>query len=145
MGLARNRRSADGSYDAKEPAMPTIVVVALASALGGLCRYALGGVLARRTPSDFPWETFLVNMSGAFAVGVLFTLFTDRLAVAPSVRAAILIGFLGSYTTFSTLTLESWRLVEDGAYALGLANLFGSAAVGLAATYAGIVLGRAIV
>jgi CrcB protein len=120
------------------------VAVGLASALGGLCRYGLGGTIARRNSGAFPWETLLVNLSGAFVLGLLFVVSTERYAVAPWLRAAVLVGFLGSYTTFSTWALESWRLIEDGAYGVALANLLGSVAAGVAATYAGIVLGRAV-
>jgi fluoride exporter len=95
-------------------------------------------------PASFPWETFVINVTGAFVLGMLFTVFTERFGVAPWLRAATMIGFLGSYTTFSTWTLESYRLLEDGAYGLALANLFGSLAVGLGATYAGVVVGRAV-
>jgi CrcB protein len=77
-------------------------------------------------------------------LGLLFVVSTERYAVAPWLRAAILVGFIGSYTTFSTWTLESWRLLEDGAYGLALANLLGSMAAGLLATYAGIVAGRVL-
>ncbi len=75
-------------------------------------------------------------------LGLLAALFAERFVVAPWIRAALLVGFLGSYTTFSTWTLESWRLIEDGAYLLALANLLGSVAAGIAATWAGIVCGR---
>jgi CrcB protein len=123
--------------------MRVLVAVALASAAGGLARYLVGGVLAERSRGGFPWETFLVNITGALVLGFLFTLFSDRLVVAPWLRTALLVGFLGSYTTFSTWTLESYRLLEDGAHACALANLLGSLAAGLLATYAGVVLGRA--
>jgi fluoride exporter len=119
-----------------------IVAVAVASALGGLARYLMGGVIANRS-GGFPWETFIVNITGAFVLGFLFTLFSDRLVVEPWLRTALLIGFLGSYTTFSTWTLESYRLIEDGAHAYALANLLGSLVAGVLATYAGVVLGRA--
>ena len=122
--------------------MRVVLAVGLASALGGLARYGLGGAIARRSTSAFPWETFAINMSGAFVLGALFVVSTERFAVAPWLRAAALVGFLGSYTTFSTWTLESWRLVEDGAYGVALANVLGSVAAGIAATYAVIVLGR---
>jgi CrcB protein len=69
---------------------------------------------------------------------------SERYAVAPWLRATVLVGFIGSYTTFSTWTLESWRLLEDGAYGVALANVLGSVAAGLLATYAGIVTGRAL-
>jgi CrcB protein len=121
-----------------------VLAVAIASALGGLSRYGLGGAIARRNSNALPWETLLVNVSGAFALGLLFVISTERYAVAPWLRAAVLVGFLGSYTTFSTWTLESWRLLEDGAYGVAFANLLGSMAAGVAATYAGIVLGRVI-
>ena len=124
--------------------MRVVFAVGVASALGGLCRYAIGGAVARRNSSAFPWETFLVNVTGAFVLGLLFVLSTERYTVAPWIRAAVLVGFIGSYTTFSTWTLESWRLIEDGAYGVALANLFGSLAAGLAATYAGIVVGRVL-
>lgn len=123
--------------------MRIILAVAAASALGGLARYLAGGFLANRSSSGFPWETFIVNITGAFVLGFLFTLFSDRLVVAPWFRTALLVGFLGSYTTFSTWTLESYRLIEDGAHAYALANLLGSLVAGVLATYAGVVLGRA--
>jgi fluoride exporter len=122
-----------------------IVAVAAASSLGGLARYLAGGVVANRSSGGFPWETFVVNITGAFVLGFLFTLFSDRLVVAPWLRIALLVGFLGSYTTFSTWTLESYRMIEDGAHAYALANLFGSLVAGVLATYAGVVLGRAAV
>jgi CrcB protein len=121
-----------------------VLAVGLASGLGGLCRYAVGGAIARRSSGAFPWETFLVNVTGAFVLGALFVVATERYAVAPWLRAAVLVGFIGSYTTFSTWTLESWRLLEDGAYGVALANLFGSMAAGLLATYGGIVAGRVL-
>jgi CrcB protein len=120
-----------------------IVAVAVASSLGGLTRYLAGGVIANRASGSFPWETFVVNITGAFVLGFLFTLFSERLVVDPWLRTALLVGFLGSYTTFSTWTLESYRLIEDGAHAYALANLLGSLVAGVLATYAGVVLGRA--
>ena len=124
--------------------MRIVLAVGVASALGGLARYALGGVIANRSSGGFPWETFIVNITGAFVLGFLFTLFSDRFVVSPWLRTALLVGFLGSYTTFSTWTLESYRLLEDGAQAYALANLFGSLAAGLLATFGGVVLGRAV-
>jgi fluoride exporter len=121
-----------------------ILAVAVASALGGLARYLAGGVIANRSSGGFPWETFVVNITGAFVLGFLFTLFSDRFVVAPWLRVALLVGFLGSYTTFSTLTLESYRLLEDGARGYALVNLFGSLAAGMLATFVGVVLGRAV-
>lgn len=118
--------------------------VAVASALGGLCRYALGGVIARRSTSGFPWEAFAINVSGAFVLGLLFAVLVEQHTTAPRLRAALLVGFLGSYTTFSTWTLETWRLVEDGAVGLAFANVAGSTVAGHTATWAGLAAGRAM-
>lgn len=123
--------------------MRTIVAVGIASACGGLARYLLGGLLARAGTS-FPWETLVINLTGSFLLGFLFTLFVEVAPTPGWMRAALLVGFLGSYTTFSTFALESYRLIEDGAYAPALANLLGSLVAGLAAVYAGIVLARTL-
>jgi fluoride exporter len=122
--------------------MPVILGIALAGALGALARYWLDGVVSRRTGGGFPWGTLVVNVSGALLLGFAFTVLSERLTVEPWLRASITIGFLGAYTTFSTLSFESYRLVEDGALGLALANMLGSVAAGLLAVYAGVVLGR---
>jgi CrcB protein len=67
-----------------------------------------------------------------------------RFSIARWLRSALLIGFLGAYTTFSTLSFEAFRLLEDRAYALAAANGLGSLSIGLAAVYLGVVLGRVI-
>lgn len=123
--------------------MRTAVGIAVAGALGALARYALEGWVSKRTGA-FPWGTFVVNVTGAFLLGFLFTLLTERLTVTPWFRSTLTIGFLGAYTTFSTLSLETFRLIEDGAYLLGMANALGSLAAGLLAVYAGVVLGRLV-
>jgi CrcB protein len=122
----------------------TVVGIAVAGALGALARYGLEGVVSRRSPGAFPWGTFVVNVTGAFVLGFLFTLMTERLETAPWLRSTMTIGFLGAYTTFSTLAFESYRLGEDGAWALAAANVLGSMAAGLVAVYLGIVAGRAL-
>jgi CrcB protein len=122
----------------------TIVGIAVAGALGALSRYALEGFVSDRTGGAFPWGTFVVNVSGAFVLGLIFTLLTERWMADPWLRSSLTIGFLGAYTTFSTLSFESYRLLEDGSVGLAFANLLGSCAAGLAAVYLGVVLGRAV-
>ena len=123
--------------------MRTVVGIGVAGCLGALARYGLEGLVSRRA-SAFPWGTFVVNVSGSFLLGVTVALLGDRLAVAPWLRATVAIGFLGAYTTFSTLSLESYRLLETRSYALAGANLVGSVTAGLVALYGGVVLGRAL-
>jgi CrcB protein len=124
--------------------MRTAVGIAIAGAAGALSRYAVEAVVTRRLGAAFPWGTLVVNVSGAFALGMLFTLFTEQVLVAPWLRSSVTIGFLGAYTTFSTLSLETFRLVEDRALLLAGANAAGSLVAGLVAVYAGVVLGRLI-
>jgi fluoride exporter len=124
--------------------MPIPLATALAGALGALSRYGLDGLIARRAPGAFPWGTFVINVSGSFLLGLAFTLTTERYRVDPWLRSGIAIGFLGAYTTFSTLSFETYRLAEDGALGLAAANAFGSLAAGLGAVYLGVVAGRAL-
>ncbi len=124
--------------------MRTVIGIGLAGALGALARYGLEGAVSRRTAASFPWGTFVVNVTGAFALGLIFTLTTERFTIAPWLRSTAAIGFLGAYTTFSTLSFESYRLAEDGAWILAAANVLGSAAAGLTAVYLGVVVGRTL-
>jgi len=124
--------------------VPTALAIAVAGAFGALARYGLDGWISRRAPTSFPWGTFAINVTGSFLLGLAFVLTTERFRPDPWLRSAVTIGFLGAYTTFSTFSLETYRLVEDGAYGLALANVVGSVAAGLTAVYAGVVLGRAL-
>jgi CrcB protein len=124
--------------------MRTAAAIAVAGAIGALVRYGLEGLVSRRAPGAFPWGTFAVNVSGAFVLGFVFTVMTEQFTVAPWIRGAVTIGFLGAYTTFSTLSFESYRLLEDGAIGIAAANMFGSLAAGLGAVYLGVVTGRVL-
>jgi len=132
-----------GSGGAYRAHVRTVVGISVAGAAGALARYGIEGV-ARRFGERFPWGTFVVNISGAFLLGLLFTLLTERFVVAPWLRSAVTIGFLGAYTTFSTLTLETFRLVEDGSYLHAIGNALGSVVVGLVAVFVRVVLGRTL-
>ena len=120
----------------------TLVFIAVGGAAGALSRYLLQGWVQDLAGGRFPWGTFVVNISGSFLLGIVFALSVDRAFLAPEVRVPVMIGFIGSYTTFSTLMLESWRLVEEGDYLFMLGNLIGSVAVGMVALVAGLAIGR---
>lgn len=124
--------------------MPILLGVAIAGAVGAAARYQLDGFISSRVSGLFPWGTFAINISGAFALGLLFTIFTERLNVQPWVRSSVTFGFLGAYTTFSTLTLETAQLIQQGAYATALLNSLGGLAVGMVAVFAGIFIGRLV-
>ena len=120
----------------------TLVLLAVGGAAGTVARYALSGWVSDLTGGRLPWGTFIVNVSGSFVLGVIFALSVDRALLPPEVRVPLMIGFLGAYTTFSTLMLESWRLIEEGAMLAAVANVVGSSLVGLAAVVGGLVVGR---
>lgn len=125
--------------------MRTVIAVGVAGFIGASARYGLEGLIAQKSAGSFPWSTFVVNISGSFVLGILFAALVEgRVPVAPWLRTALTVGLIGAFTTFSTLTLETFRLVEDGSYILAGANAVGSLVVGLFAVYAGVAVGRMV-
>jgi len=119
-----------------------LVLVAIGGAAGAVTRRLLDLWVTDRTESAFPFGTLVINLSGAFLLGLLFAWAIERDVLPREVRGPLMIGFLGAYTTFSTLMLESWRLVEDGVWQLGLVNLLGSLVLGVIAVVGGLAVGR---
>lgn len=124
--------------------MTRFLLISLGAVLGANARYWLGGWAAEKFGAAFPYGTLIINLTGSFVLGLFVTLITDRFLVDPNWRLLIAIGFLGSYTTFSTYTYESVNLMLSGQPGLGLLNLFGSSILGALAAIAGIVLARAL-
>jgi CrcB protein len=118
-----------------------ILAIALGGALGALGRYGTGSLAAGIGAGFFPWGTFIVNMTGAFVIGFL-SVFFESFLVPPALRGMLMVGFLGSYTTFSTYMLESVRLLQDREYLIALANLLGGVVLGLFFVVAGLYAGR---
>ncbi|MEX1155880.1 MAG: CrcB family protein [Chloroflexota bacterium] len=121
-----------------------IVYIGIGGFVGAIARYALDGWVADRVGRSFPLGTMVVNLSGALIVGILFALTIERAALSPELRGPLMIGLVGSYTTFSTLVLESWRMAEDGAWLLATTNLAASGLLGVGALIAGLAIGRAL-
>jgi CrcB protein len=122
----------------------TTLAIALAGALGAVSRHQLESFVNRHWGDLFPWGTFAVNVSGSFVLGLLVGVFAHRLGVPLWLQAGATVGFLGAYTTFSTLELQLYRSTATGHLALALANAAGSLLAGLLALYAGILLARAV-
>ncbi len=120
-----------------------LFVIGVGGFAGAVARYAIDGWVTQATRATFPWGTLAVNLSGSLLIGVLFALASERAILPPDLRGPVMIGFVGAYTTFSTLALESWRLIEDGALLLGILNLGGSMLLGVVAVLAGVLIGRA--
>jgi CrcB protein len=117
----------------------TWVGIAVFGALGAVARFRVDSAVSARFPSDFPVGTLVVNLTGAFALGVL-------LGAAVPHRLALVLGtgFMGGYTTFSTWMVESERLGENGDVAGLLRNLWLSMLLGFGVAAAGWYLGQAI-
>ena len=124
--------------------MRTTIAIGIAGALGAVSRRQLESAVNRLWGDAFPWGTFVVNVSGSFVLGVLVGLFSRRLGAPIWLQAGATVGFLGAYTTFSTLSLQVYRSSSTGHLAVALANALGSLAAGVLAVYAGIVLMRAL-
>jgi CrcB protein len=116
--------------------------IALGSALGGVARYLLGGLIQRATEGTFPLGTLVINVTGSFLLGLLYRYAAESAAVTPEVRAMLTIGICGGYTTFSTFSYESVRLLEDGEYTRALAYVGLSVVLSVGGAILGITVGR---
>lgn len=118
-----------------------LLVIAAGGAIGSLARWGLGEALDAGA-GDFPWATFVENVSGAFALGVVMVLAVDVWPPTRYVRPFLGVGVLGGYTTFSTYMLDTRDLVAADRVPLAATYLFGTLGLGLLAVWLGIVLAR---
>jgi len=121
-----------------------ILAIAGGGAVGAVARFLVSTGVYRLFGRDFPWGTLVVNVFGSFGMGLLFVLLLERSLIGPEARAAILVGFLGSFTTFSTFSLETLTLVEQGEMLRALLNVAASVLLCVAACWAGIIAARAL-
>jgi CrcB protein len=120
-----------------------LLAVALGGALGSLLRYFVAGAI--QSPANpFPIGIFIVNITGAFIMGVIVELSALKLQLSPEVRAFLTVGILGGYTTFSTFSLDSALLIQRGAYAGAAMYIVGSTLLSVLALFAGLWVVRAI-
>lgn len=117
------------------------VWVTLGSALGGLARYWISGLVASHFGETFPWGTIVVNVTGCFVIGFFATLSgpDGRLLAPSSVRQFVMTGICGGYTTFSSFALQTLNLARDGEWSGAGANVALSMVLCLLAVYAGQV------
>lgn len=124
--------------------MEKILIISAGAILGANARYWIGDWAARKFGVGFPYGTLIINLTGSLLIGLFLTLVTDRLMLDPRWRLFIAIGFLGSYTTFSTYTYESLTLLLQGQWLTGLVNLLGSTVMGMIAVGIGVFLGKSL-
>jgi len=121
-----------------------LLLIGFAGLVGTLCRYGLSGLVARRFGETFPTGTLIVNVLGCFLAGFLYYLFQERFLVGEVVRTAVMIGFLGGFTTFSSFALQTLTLLRDGEVFLATLNIAISNAAGLLMVWVGYSLARLV-
>jgi len=121
-----------------------LLLIGFAGLVGTLCRYGLSGLVARRFGETFPTGTIIVNVVGCFLAGFLYYLFQERFLVGEVVRTAVMIGFLGGFTTFSSFALQTLTLLKDGEVFLATLNIAISNVAGLLMVWVGYSLARLV-
>ena len=119
--------------------------IAVGSAIGGVGRYLLGGLVQRLAAGTFPAGTLFVNLTGSFLLGLILRYAVETPGVTPELRALLTVGFCGGYTTFSTFSYETVALLEDGDWSRAALYVAASLGFSLAATFLGFAAAREIV
>jgi CrcB protein len=122
--------------------VPVFVAVGIGGAFGALTRYWIDRALEQRLIALFPWSTFIINVSGCFAAGLVISSLVDRHHVPAWARVGLVVGFLGAYTTFSTFAQEEWELTDDRHLLMASLYVAASVAVGVVAVAMGHIVGR---
>ncbi len=119
-----------------------ILAVAVGGAFGATARYLINISPLQSLFEKFPFHTFFINVLGSFLIGFFLIIFTDKWTVSDNLKLAIIVGFLGAFTTFSTFELEIWELIKESQYISAFAYLFLSVLVGFIGVIAGISLAK---
>jgi len=119
-----------------------ILAIAIGGAAGAVLRYWTSTGIYALVGRTFPYGTLVVNVAGSLLMGFLYVLLVERLALSVEWRAALLIGVLGAFTTFSTFSMETFALFEDGERLKALMNIILSVTLCLVAVWLGVVAGR---
>ena len=120
------------------------LLVAIGGAAGSVLRFAAGRLAVHLLGPDTVWGTLFVNLTGSFALGFFLAWAMQRGEISADLRALVAIGLLGGYTTFSTLSYDTIRLLESGDLTRAGLNIAANLFLGLAAAWLGILAGRAV-
>jgi CrcB protein len=131
--------------------MKHLIMIAVGGAAGALCRYGLvnliNGVNQAKTQSPvamFPLATLSVNVIGSFCIGIMYVLIAEKFSLHPDWRSVAIVGFLGAFTTFSTFSLETITLLENGQLGHALIYMLSSLLICVSATWLAIIMTRMI-
>ena len=122
----------------------TIIAIAIGGAIGSVLRYLIQMQCIDWFGTKFPYGTMIINVIGSLAIGFLSVALLERFFVSTELRFAILVGLLGGFTTFSTFSLETLTLFEQGNVIIAASNIVLSVLLCIMACYLGVVLGRNI-
>lgn len=122
--------------------MSQILFIAVGGAFGAVLRYLGSTAVYAWLGRGFPYGTLFVNVLGSLIMGVLAILLIERISTGPELRALLLIGLLGSFTTFSTFSIETLNLIEQGGLIKAGLNILLSVILCLAAAWVGTLIGR---
>ncbi len=123
-------------------ALHPLLLVALGGALGSMARYLAALSVNRWAQSPFPWGTLFVNIAGSFVIGLVMVWVLKGGEARENARLLLVTGVLGGFTTFSSFSWETWKLIEDGRLAFALGNVLLSVSICLLATMAGALLAK---
>ncbi len=118
------------------------LLLGLAGAVGTLARYGLTGLVQRLFRSEFPWGTLTVNLVGCCLAGLVWAAAESRVQISAQTRTIVLVGFMGAFTTFSSLMLETGNLLRDSQWAWAAGNVVLNNVLGILALVAGLAAGR---
>ena len=124
--------------------MKDFLAISIAAIFGANLRYIISRLAAREFGPVFPFGTLIINIVGSFIVGLFVILTTERVLVDPRWRLLVVVGFCGSFTTFSSYAFETMSLFERGQWGLMLANIFANNLLCLGAALAGMAVARAL-
>ncbi len=119
-----------------------ILAVGIGGALGAIARYLINISPLANLFEKFPFPTFFINITGSFLIGFLLILFTNKFAINDNLRLAIIVGFLGAFTTFSTFELEIWELIKENQFPTAFLYLFLSVVGGFIGILSGVWLAK---
>ena len=121
-----------------------LLVVMAGGAFGALARFLLSTKVTEKFGSVFPYGTLSVNVIGSFLMGLLAILLYERIALDPLLKLGVFVGFLGAFTTFSTFSMDTLNLFEQGHHVRAILNMLCSVAFSVIAVWLGVVIGKAI-
>jgi fluoride exporter len=119
-----------------------LILIAAGGACGAVLRFGISSGIAAVFGPGFPWGTLVVNVLGSLLIGVLYVFLTERVMGGTGLRALLVVGLLGALTTFSTFSMETLQLIEDGEAARALANVAANVVLCLGACWLGLIMVR---